>query len=150
MRVSKMAAAAIGAGLAFGQVAQAQDYGRAFDQVLAERSQSNAVSLRWSAPLGGGVGAGDDGRFALRLTQSSGGASHSLDVMTYSFGAPEGERLATPFQLNANDDGSGVGGWISSHKLLFGAGLALAIWGVVEATQDDDHHSSPGQCITSC
>ena len=149
MRVSKLAAAAFGAALALGQVAQAQDYGRAFDQLRADQSRGDAVSLRWSTALNSPTQADASGRLSLRLSQFSGEETRNIDVLSYSFAAPTGARLSSPFRLNANDDGSGAGGWISSHKLLVGAGVALAIWGVVEATQDDNHHTS-GQCITTC
>lgn len=149
MRIAKSLAAAVGFGLTLGSVAQAQDFDRDFDQVRAARSESDSVTLRWSAPLGGRIDHNAGPRLSLRLSQDAGGEMRNLDLVSYSFGADEGQWLSTPFQLNAADDGGGMGSWIASHKILVGVTAALVIWGVVEATDDDDDAPS-GVCSTTC
>ena len=151
MRIAKSLAAAVGFGLTLGSVAQAQDFDRDFDQVRASRSESDSVTLRWSTPLGGRADRSASPSLALRFSQNAGsGEMRSLDLVSYSFGADDGQRLSTPFQLNVAGDGGGVGGWIMSHKILAGVGVALLVWGVVEATDDDDDDAPSGVCQTTC
>jgi hypothetical protein len=147
MTIAQMiaAAGALAAGLAFAGGAQAQDFNRDFDQLRSDRSEGDSVQLRWSTSLGGSRHDSDAGpRLALRLSQNAGtGDVRNLDVVSYSF-TGEGDRLRTPFRLNA--DGDGEGGWLSTTmgKVLLGAGVGLVIWGVVEATDDDDGDQPSG------
>jgi hypothetical protein len=144
MKNGQIAAAMLGLGLAFaGGAAQAQDFGRDYDDISASRSQDDSVALRFSLPLGGGERADSDASFAprlsLRLNQSAAGDMRSLDVLSYSFAPNAEQRLSSPFRMNAaNGDGRGFGGWIADHPILFGVAAGLVVWGVVEATEDDD------------
>jgi hypothetical protein len=143
MKNGQIAAAMLGLGLAFaGGAAQAQDFGRDYDDISASRSQDDSVALRFSLPLGGGERADSEESFAprlsLRLNQSAAGDMRSLDVLSYSFAPNAEQRLSSPFRMNANGDGRGFGGWIADHPILFGVAAGLVVWGVVEATEDDD------------
>jgi hypothetical protein len=150
MRVS-MAAVALGVGLALAPAVQAQDFDRDFDQLRADRSEDNGLSLRWSTSLGARRADEAGPRLALRLSRDVGGGQmQNLDIVSYSLAAHDRQRLSAPFAFNATGDGHGFGGWVSSHKILVGASAALLIWGIIELANDDDHHSNSGACTTTC
>jgi hypothetical protein len=140
MNGSKVAATLLGAGLALGGAAQAQEFSRDYDELRSVRSDTDSVTVRWSMPFSGRDAEEAAPRMSLRLSQAGGGEMRNLDVVTYSFAPNAEQRLSSPFQFtaNANGDGQGIGGWISEHPILFGVGLAVVGWGIYEATQDDD------------
>lgn len=148
MKNGQIAAAMLGLGLALGGgAAQAQDFGRDYDDLRASRAEDDSVAVRFSLPLGGGEARERDAAFSprlsLRLNQSAAGDVRSLDLVSYSFAPGASERLSSPFRMNAAGDGGGLGGWIADHPILFGVGAGLLIWGVVEATDDDDDEPAP-------
>ncbi len=140
MKNGQVAAAMLGLGLAFSAgAAQAQDFNRDFDDVRASRTQDDSVALRFALPLGGGEREDRDApRLSLRLNQADAGDMRSLDLVSYSFAPNAEQRFSSPFRFNAAGDGRGVGGWIADHPILFGVAAGLVIWGVIEATEDDD------------
>jgi len=138
MHGSKIAAALLGVGLALGGAAQAQEFGRDYDEIRSARTDTDSVTLRWSMPFGGRTQQEAAPRMSLRLSQAGGGEMRNLDVVTYTFAPNAEQRLSSPFTYNANGDGGGIGGWISEHPILFGVGAALVGWGIYEATQGDD------------
>ncbi len=145
MKNEQVAAALLGLGLALGGgAAQAQDINRDFDDVRASRTQDSSVQLRFALPLGGGERSDAEApRLSLRLNQAAAGDMRSLDVLSYSFAPNTDQRLSSPFRMNAAGDGAF--GWIGDHPILFGVATGLVIWGVVEATEDDDDEEQPVQ-----
>jgi len=136
----KVAAALFGMSLALGGgAAQAQDFNRDFDDIRASRTQNDSVQVRFALPLGGSERSDSEApRLSLRLNQATAGDMRSLDVLSYSFAPNAEQRLSSPFRMNAAGDGGGPLGWIADHPILFGVAAGLVIWGVVEATKDDD------------
>lgn len=131
--------AALGAGLMLAAPANADE--RDFDRMRADRaSEGEAVAVRWTLPFGETRRSTMEGaRLSLRLSQSAGGAHRAMDVISYTFAAEGADgRVESPFVLRAAGDGEG--GWLSStqNKILFGVGAALLVWGIIEATEDDD------------
>ncbi len=144
MKTLSLGVAALGVGLAFSGATQAQEFVRDYDTVRAARSESDSVMLRWSAPFGGRNDVERAPRLALRLNQAAGDDLRGVDLVTYSFTSNPEARIATPFRLNVSDDGDGsFGQWVSEHRILTAIGAGLLIWGVVEATQDDDEAPAP-------
>jgi len=143
----KVAAALLGMSLALGGgVAQAQDFSRDFDDLRTAQSRDDSVQMRFSMPLGGGDRTEADApRLSLRFNQAAAGDMRSLDVVSYSFAPNAEQRLSSPFRMNAAGDGGGAFGWIADHPILFGIATGLVIWGVVEATEDDDEEAAPIQ-----
>jgi hypothetical protein len=143
--------AALGAGLFCAGQAQAQDFGRDFDQLRSDRAgEGQTLSLRWSTTLGSERTSVAQGpRLALQLSRAdAGGDVNRLDVVSYAFNGAD-NHLQTPFTFNAANDGEG--GWLSStrNKVLFGVGAALLIWGVIELADDDKNDSGTGCTSTS-
>lgn len=142
--------AALGAGLMFAGQAQAQDFGRDFDQLRSDRAgDGQTLTLRWSTALGSERASAAQGpRLALQFSRTDAdGEVNSLDVVSYAFNDAD-YPLRTPFTFNAAADGEG--GWLSStrNKVLFGVGAALLIWGVVELADDDKQNPGSG-CSSS-
>jgi len=134
MTTSKIwAAAALGAGLLLAGAANAQDY---FQQRGDRASQDETVALRMTLPLGGKAGDRDAApRLALSFSQGDAeGALRATDLATLRFDGGK-SRIDTPYRANL---GGGLGGWIASHPVIAIVGAGLIVWGVVEATQDDE------------
>lgn len=137
MRFTKTLALTAVIGLGLAPLAAAEEFGREFDQVGAARaSEGEAVSLRFSMPLGSSAREErqEGPRLALRMSQTAGsGDVRALDVVSYNFGAQT--PVQTPFAM-----GYAEGGFWSkpTNLLLVGLGAAVVIWGIAELTEDDD------------
>lgn len=145
MSLTKTLALTAAMGLALAPIAQAEDYGRDYDQVSTTRaSEGSSVSLRFSVPLGGAAHehAQEGPRLALRMADTSmSGDTRALDVVSYNFSAADDQQIQTPLTLGYQ---SGDGFWSKPQNwLLVGLGAAVVVWGVIELTDDDDDDGPP-------
>ncbi len=134
-------AAAIGVG-AFASTANAEDFGREFDQIASQRAGSDdGVRMRLSLPFGEAEADRRDPSLSFGFTQSLGGQARSFDMFTFSLNG-SAPRLETPLTLNAAGDGDG--GWFSKpvNWLILGAGVGVA-WAIYDHNQDDDDPAPP-------
>jgi hypothetical protein len=123
------------AALVASSLSSAQDFTAQY-----EPEDEARIGLRWSVPLTSRQEMAREAK-TLSLTvdhRLNGSQAPSLDVFSFSF---DGERRTSFGDLetfSAADDGEGGLFSTTRGKVLLGAGVALAIWGIVELTDDDD------------
>jgi hypothetical protein len=131
-----------GASLLVAGAANAQDVGRDYFRQQGDRAaEGETVALRLTLPFGGEAKDKDAApRLALSFSRTDAeGAMRGMDLASYRLDGGPG-RIETPFRAYA---GESSGGWIAAHPVLFTIGAGLIIWGVVEATQDDEDDTPP-------
>lgn len=135
---------ALGAALLFAGAANAQDFGPSSGAAHAgQLNEGGAVALHWSMPLGGGKrDARSAPNLSFRLSHSDAdGASRGVDMVRYTFGAEQRQRITSPFALNANEGGGGSsispGQW-----LVIGVALGVAVY-VLSEDNDSDTQQEP-------
>jgi len=139
-RIATLALAALGTGLMAG--AANADELRAYDQIQSDRaSEGDVARIRFTVPFGQSASRPEQTRLSFGFARNLGdGQTGSVDVLSLSLSG-DTPRLESPLAFNANGDG---GPWYGSPRNWLWIGLgAVAIWGIYEATDDDEDSGPP-------